>query len=301
MNFSKKYLYISVSSLILLITLIYIFLSIYITTLAIKATRKVPEINPSSVDLDYTEDIFVTEDNIKLSGWFIKNENPQTVIMIHGVDSNKSDGYMLDLIKDVYEMDYSIFAFDLRAHGDSEGNNLGLAYVERKDLKASIDYLRDSYSIEEMVLYGISYGGTIVLSNSSMDPAIKGIIADSPFYDLPELMAAEVSSRTFIPESIAKLLKFGIIRSIDYLYDIETNDIISGLKSISNFQHPILLYHCLDDDRIPISHSDRINQFSPDGSKYQVYEKCEHAKGYEYYEEDYLNNLKKYIEVSFSN
>ena len=301
MNFSKKYLYISVSSLILLITLIYIFLSIYITTLAIKATRKVPEINPSSVDLDYTEDIFVTEDNIKLSGWFIKNENPQTVIMIHGVDSNKSDGYMLDLIKDVYEMDYSIFAFDLRAHGDSEGNNLGLAYVERKDLKASIDYLRDSYSIEEMVLYGISYGGTIVLSNSSMDPSIKGIIADSPFYDLPELMAAEVSSRTFIPESIAKLLKFGIIRSIDFLYDIETNDIISGLKSISNFQHPILLYHCLDDDRIPISHSDRINEFSPEGSKYLVYEECEHAKGYEYYKEDYLNNLKKYIEVSFSN
>ncbi|MBL07144.1 MAG: hypothetical protein CL773_04765 [Chloroflexi bacterium] len=301
MNFSKKYLYISVSSIIFLITLIYIFLSIYITTLAIKATRKVPEINPSSVDLDYTEDIFVTEDNIKLSGWFIKNENPQTVIMIHGVDSNKSDGYMLDLIKDVYEMDYSIFAFDLRAHGDSEGNNLGLAYVERKDLKASIDYLRDSYSIEEMVLYGISYGGTIVLSNSSMDPSIKGIIADSPFYDLPELMAAEVSSRTFIPESIAKLLKFGIIRSIDFLYDIETNDIISGLKSISNFQHPILLYHCLDDDRIPISHSDRINEFSPEGSKYLVYEECEHAKGYEYYKEDYLNNLKKYIEVSFSN
>ena len=40
---------------------------------------------------------------------------------------------------------------------------------------------------------------------------------------------------------------------------------------------------------------------SPDGSKYQIYEKCEHAKGYEYYEEDYLNNLKKYIEISFSN
>ena len=33
--------------------------------------------------------------------------------MIHGVDSNKSDGYMLDLIKDIYEMGYSVFAFDL--------------------------------------------------------------------------------------------------------------------------------------------------------------------------------------------
>ena len=286
MNFSKKYLYISVTTILFLVLSIYLLLSIYITTIAIKATRKVPEINPSSVGLEYTEDIFITEDSIKLSGWFIKNKNPQTVIMIHGVDSNKSDGYMLDLIKDIYEMDYSVFAFDLRAHGDSEGSDLGLAYVERKDLKASINYLRDYYAIEDMVLYGISYGGTI---------------ADSPFYDLPELMAAEVSSRTFIPESVAKLLKFGIIRSIDFLYDIETNDIISGLKSINDFERPVLLYHCLDDDRIPISHSDRIYDFSPDGSKYQVYEKCEHAKGYEYYEEDYLNNLKKYIEISFNN
>ena len=115
------------------------------------------------------------------------------------------------------------------------------------------------------------------------------------------MTAAEVSSRTFIPEAVSKLLKFGIIRSIDFLYDIETNDIISGLNSINDFERPVLLYHCLDDDRIPISHSDIINDFSPDGSKYQVYEKCEHAKGYEYYEEDYLNNLKKYIEISFSN
>ena len=151
MNFSKKYLYISVTTILLLVVSIYLILSIYITTIAIKATRKVPEINPSSVGLEYSEDIFITEDKIKLSGWFIKNKNPQTVIMIHGVDSNKSDGYMLDLIKDIYEMGYSVFAFDLRAHGDSEGKNLGLAYVERKDLKASINYLRDYYAIEEMV------------------------------------------------------------------------------------------------------------------------------------------------------
>ena len=101
MNFSKKYLYVFVTTILLLVVSIYLILSIYITTIAIKATRKVPEINPSSVHLEYSEDIFITEDNIKLSGWFIKNKNPQTVIMIHGVDSNKSDGYMLDLIKDI--------------------------------------------------------------------------------------------------------------------------------------------------------------------------------------------------------
>ena len=58
--------------------------------------------------------------------------------MIHGVDSNKADGYMLDLMKDIYDMGFSVFAFDLRAHGDSEGKDLGLAYIEKKDLAAAV-------------------------------------------------------------------------------------------------------------------------------------------------------------------
>ena len=49
------------------------------------------------------------------------------------------------------------------------------------------------------------------VSNALMDDSIKGVILDSPFYDLPELLVSEVSNRTFIPPFIANLLKFGII------------------------------------------------------------------------------------------
>ena len=96
-------------------------------------------------------------------------------------------------------------------HGESGGKNLGLAYKERKDLESSIKFLKNQFNVEKIVIFGISYGGTIAISNSSLDSSIKGIVVDSPFYDLPELLSSEVSNRTFIPEFIAKLLKFGII------------------------------------------------------------------------------------------
>lgn len=286
-------------AILILSLLIYIILSVYITNMAIKATRKIPEFTPMSVGLDYSEEEFFTEDLVRLNGWFIKNTNLQTVIMIHGVDSNKSDGYMLDLIKDIYDMGFSVFTFDLRAHGDSEGKNLGLAYIERKDLDASIKHIETKHNVKDIVLYGISYGGTIVISNPKIDPLVKGIVSDSPFYDLPELLTAEVSSRTFIPEFFAKLLKFGIIRSVDYIYDIKTNDIISGIESIQYFNRPVLLFHCKLDDRIPISHSIRINKFLPGGSKFVIYDNCEHANGYDKNTEEFKLILNEYFAESF--
>ena len=297
---SKKRVFLFFSVFLFLLLVIYIMLSLYITSLAIKATRKIPESDPSSVNLQYSNQVFYTEDGIRLNGWFIENTNLETVIIIHGVDANKSDGYILDLMKDTFDMGYSVFVFDLRAHGESGGKNLGLAYKERKDLESSIKFLKNQFNVEKIVIFGISYGGTIAISNSSLDSSIKGIVVDSPFYDLPELLSSEVSNRTFIPEFIAKLLKFGIIRSVDLLYEIKTNDIISGIDSVKNFKSPVLLFHCKDDERIPISHSNRINKFLPNNSKYIIYDNCDHAKGYEENTIDFNKHLKDYYENSFN-
>ena len=295
----RKSSFIILTSIILFVILIYLILSIYITTIAIKATRKIPDATPDRVSLGYSVEEFFTEDSIKLNGWFVKNKSLDTVVMIHGVDSNKSDGYMLDLMKDIYDMGYSVFAFDLRAHGDSGGKDLGLAYIEKKDLDAAIHQIRLNHNVTDIVLYGVSYGGTIVISNPNIDSSVKGIIADSPFYDLPELLASEVANRTFIPKPIANLLEFGIIRSVDLLYDIKTEDIISGIQSIKDFQNPVLIFHCIADDRVPISHSERINRFLPSDSLLIRYGNCEHANGYDNNKENYLNVLENYIDSSF--
>ena len=292
---SRKNIFIILSVFTIVVIAIYVFLSIYITNMSIKATRKISTTTPISVGLDYFVDEFVTEDDVRLNGWFIQNKNLQTVIMVHGVDANKSEGYMLDLMKDIYDMGFSVFVFDLRAHGDSEGKNLGLGYIERKDLDASIKYVKSKYGVEEIILYGVSYGGTIVISNPEIDIAVKGIVADSPFYDLPEILTSEVASRTFIPEFLAKLLKFGIIKSVDVLYNIKTDDIISGIQSIRDFHNPVLLFHCELDDRIPISHSIRINDFLPENSQFVVYDNCEHAKGYEVHTDKFNKILNAYM------
>lgn len=294
---SKKYYYSFIS--LFLILVIYIALSVHITNLSIKATKKNSDQLPSSLDLQYENLQFRTSDNFLLKGWFIENLNLQTVIIIHGVDSNKSDGFILDLIKDIYDMGYSVMAFDLRAHGESEGSDLGLTYVERDDIRSAINYIENTKNVKEIVLLGLSYGATIALSNTDLSPSIKGVVSDSPFYDLPELLTTEVSNRTFIPKFIANLLKFGIIQTIKILHDIETNKIISRIQSVENFYNPVLIYHCEHDERIPISHSERISKFLPKRSIFKIFDNCDHAKGYEENTKDYNNILKDYLDTVY--
>ncbi len=300
-NKYKKF-YLTIISIITIILVIYIVLSIYITTLAIKATRKAVEENPNNYGMNFKEVKYMTSDNIDIHGWFIENKNNETIVFVHGVDSNKADGYKLELMKDIYDMGYSMLAFDLRAHGDSGGKNLGLTYHERADLIATLKYLKEIQNIEEVILYGSSYGGTLVLSNSDLtnDVQIKGIVADSPFYDLPQLVAGEVSSRTFLPESVASMLKFGIIQSINQMYGISAPKIMDRIKNINNFKNPVLLFHCIPDDRIPIKHSQDISKFLPANSEYFEFDYCDHSNAYEIEKKEFTQMLKTYFESSFN-
>lgn len=294
---SKKNIFLG--TLVVLVA-VYIIFSVYITTLSIKATRKIPENTPSELGMVYRDINFQTSDGINLEGWYVDNKKNELVILIHGVDSNKSDGKMLDIAKDIYDMGYKVMSFDLRAHGNSGGENLGLTYVERDDLYSSIMFAKSELKIEEIVIYGTSYGATIAVSNALMDDSIKGVILDSPFYDLPELLVSEVSNRTFIPPFIANLLKFGIIQSIKFLYQIETNKILDRIHTIENFNSPVLMFHCEADDRIPISHSERISRYLPDNSKFVIFDNCEHAQAYEKNTISFQNEIKDYLQTSFN-
>ena len=53
-------------------------------------------------------------------------------------------------------MGYKVMSFDLRAHGNSGGENLGLTYVERDDLYSSIMFAKSELKIEEIIIYGTS-------------------------------------------------------------------------------------------------------------------------------------------------
>ena len=306
MKYKKQYTYIAGGGLILAI--LYILISIYITSLAYKTIINLPEISPKDYGLQYEEVEFQSSDNneLTLRGWWIANESKNTIIYLHGIDSNRAGHTSeqtvppgLEVLKHMHTMGYSIFTFDLRGHGVSDTAKVGLGVKEIADIKGAINYLESTKNVEKVALYGISYGAVLAILAGNVDDNVKGIFIDSPYNMITDLITGEIPRRTPIPGFIAGFLSQGIVWSSILLEGINLDE-IRPYESIKDLKYPVLMVHCKDDKRIPIYHSDQINANAPQDTLYHKFENCDgHGKAYESNKTYYLGFAKTYFNRIF--
>ena len=306
MKYKKQYTYIAAGLAILAI--LYIFISIYITNLAYKTIINLPEISPKDYGLQYEEVEFQSTDNsgLTLRGWWIPNDSKNTIIYLHGIDSNRAGHKAeqtvppgLEVLKNMHSMGYSIFTFDLRGHGVSDTAKVGLGVKEITDIQGAINYLETSKDVKKVALYGISYGAVLAILAGNADDNVKGIFIDSPYNMITDLITGEIPRRTPIPGFIAGLLSQGIVWSSIWLEGINLDE-IKPYEEIKNLKYPVLMVHCKDDIRIPIYHSDQINENAPLDTLYHKFENCDgHGKAYESNQTYYLGFAKTYFNRIF--
>jgi len=213
---------------------------------SIRPPRILSRITPQDLGLAYEDITFTTEDGLNLAGWFIPHENEKsakTIILLHGYPADK--GNILPLMAFLHEH-YNLFLFDFRGLGKSEGKISTAGAREVKDLHAAITYLK-SRGIDEVGVWGFSMGGAVALMAAPDAPAIKVMIAESPYARL-DLMARELYR---IPILRRPLSHFTLLWAAGFL---GINPIqVSPMKSAGSLTIPILLIHSRSDDVIPFS------------------------------------------------
>ena len=303
-----KKLIIIPTSIILLVLILYIGLSLYITDLAYAAERKIPEETPSDYFLYYENVSFksISKNDIDLNGWWIPSDKKDVAIVwVHGLDSERSGGEgKLEMIKEINELGYSVLTFDLRGHGESGEAPLGLGVREKEDVDGAIKFLSNERDIKKIGLWGISYGAVAVIDSGinepNLDAEIVGIIADTPYFSVLELLTKEVADRTPIPKFVADILKFGIIQSGKILQDMDINDVPDSMANNNKISYPILIISCKTDERVPESHPSRVYSFSKESSEYYVFDKCEdHGEAYETNKSKYMLKFQEYFSLRF--
>lgn len=105
---------------------------------------------------------FPSESGATIHGWFIPGKKSKGAIaLMHGVHANRLS--MLDRARFLSHAGFSVLLFDFQAHGESTGNHITFGYLEGKDAKAAISFLRSSASGEKIGLIGVSMGGAAAL------------------------------------------------------------------------------------------------------------------------------------------
>ncbi|WOL05451.1 hypothetical protein Cni_G14180 [Canna indica] len=169
----------------------------------------------------------------------------------------------------------TVFTLDFSGSGLSEGEHVTLGWYEKDDLKAVVDYLRADGNVSCIGLWGRSMGAVTSLMYGAEDPSIAGIVLDSPFSNLVDLMMELVDTYKYpLPKFTVKLAIQHMRKVIKKKanFDIMDLDAIPGLDQsltwqMRKFWHelvakrcfvPVLLGHAIDDDFIHPHHSDHI-------------------------------------------
>ncbi|XAR54613.1 hypothetical protein NMG60_11029831 [Bertholletia excelsa] len=178
------------------------------------------------------------------------------VIYCHGNSGCRMDGIEAAVI--LLPSNITVFTFDFSGSGLSGGEHVTLGWNEKEDLRCVVDYLRADGNVSLIGLWGRSMGAVTSLMYAAEDPSIAGMVLDSPFSDLIDLMMELVDTYK------VRLPKFTVKFAIHYMrrvilkkakFDIMELNTIKVAKSCFV---PALLGHAADDDFVRPHHSDRI-------------------------------------------
>jgi pimeloyl-ACP methyl ester carboxylesterase len=136
---------------------------------------------PADFGMAYRDAPLRTADGLQLAAWFIPGERAESLVMVHGLGSNR--GELLSLGADLHARGYNLLLLDLRAHGDSDGGLSTLGVKEVEDVRTAIDFLvrQPEVDPDRISIYGASLGGAVALQAAERLPQLNSVVVDSTF------------------------------------------------------------------------------------------------------------------------
>ncbi|KAI5084205.1 hypothetical protein GOP47_0000374 [Adiantum capillus-veneris] len=180
------------------------------------------------------------------------------VIYCHGNSGCRADGNEAALV--LLPSNIMVFTLDFSGSGLSDGDYVSLGWNEKDDLKAVVSYLRSLKHTSCIGLWGRSMGAVTSLLYGAEDPSIAGLVLDSPFSNLYNLMMELVDVYKIRLPKFTIRVALQIMRRIIQkraLFDIMHMNIA---QLASKTFMPALFGHAKGDVFVPPHHSDLIHQ-----------------------------------------
>ena len=96
-----------------------------------------------------------------LKGWFLQGTRDAGIVLLHGIRSNRTS--LIERAKFLRKEGYSVLLFDLRAHGESDGDYISFGFLEARDVEAAVTFLRETKKVARVGIIGLSLGGAAAL------------------------------------------------------------------------------------------------------------------------------------------
>lgn len=190
-------------------------------------------------DAPFKELFFDIEEGVRINGLHFFRENPQGLILYFHGNTRSIKGWAKYAV-DFFRYHYDVVLVDYRGFGKSTGKRNEKEMLQ--DMQVVYETLRNQYSEEHLIVYGRSLGSGFATKIAS-DNQPRYLILDAPYYNFIKVVERFLP---FLPHR-------WILR-----YHLRTDRWIRKVKC-----HTYII-HGTKDWLIPIQHSEKLQNISPD-------------------------------------
>ena len=248
------------------------------------------------------EDVYQTSfDGLKLHAAYFpprpSEQKKRMVLCFHGYTSQGLKDF-IGLSYYYLQQGYGMLHPDARAHGSSEGEYIGFGCLDRKDALGWIDWVIETCGEDvEILLHGISMGGSTVLMASGLDlpHQVKGIVSDCAFTSPKEVFTHVLHSMYHIPA-------FPVIPFADVVNKRLAGygmDECNAKREVAKARVPILFIHGSADTFVPSSMCREIYDCCQSPKEILIVGGAAHGESYFKDREAYEKALNKFQEEIF--
>ena len=200
---------------------------------------------PGDLGLEFRDIYFKAADGIRLHAWFLPapGDGP-TLLFCHGNAGNIS--HRLDNIAQLNRLGLSVFAFDYRGYGLSEGKIGEQGFYA--DAEAALARVRELARGGSVIVFGRSLGGAAAVYLAANFP-VNALVLESTFTNLADM------AKTLLPLPGKQA------------WLAERFNSLGRIKSISA---PLLFFHGDADDLVPHELGRRLFEAAPEPKQWKT-------------------------------
>ena len=243
----------------------------------------VMERTPEFFNLSY-EDVWlpvkVSNGQTKLiHGWWIKSPQPDADVLLylHGNAINVSAN--VGHANRLHKLGFSVLLIDYRGFGRSEGDFPNEKRVY-EDAAVAWNYLVNEQQIlpNKIFIYGHSMGGAIAIDLALKQPEAAGLIVESSFTSIREMVAYRNLFRIF-PVNLILTQRF------------------ESLQKVPQLKLPVLFIHGTADTTVPSFMSQKLYHAAPEPKRLFLVQAADHNDTATIAGDDYVQWIKSFVEL----
>ena len=222
---------------------------------------------------NYSDKYIESYDKLQLHSYVVSQNSNKWAIVVHGYGG--SGKLMSDKSKYFYDMGYNVLIPDLRGHGKSEGDYIGMGWKDRLDIISWINFIIKANPNAEIVLHGTSMGAATVLmtSGENLPSNVKAIVADCAYTSAWDEFSYQLETYLKVP-SYYILNVTNMVTKLKAGYSLKE---ASALECVKKATVPILYIHGDKDKFVPYSMMDKLYDATNSPKEKLTIEGGEHA------------------------